>query len=150
MSGPLTSPPERRPIADDAGDPITISVVEEKAKIEKREIEQARIRIATHTDLVEEHHRETLLTDEVEVARVPVNRTLDPGEPPPTVRTEGNVTIVPVLEERIVVEKRLFLKEEIHILREQTTEEVDVPVTIRKQHAVIERTGPDGRLSEDT
>jgi hypothetical protein len=33
----------------------------------------------------------------------------------PEVRVEGNVTIIPVLEEVLVVEKRLVLKEKLHI-----------------------------------
>jgi stress response protein YsnF len=100
--------------------------------------------VTTRTDLVEEHVRESLQSDDVEVMRVPVNRTLDPGEAAPTIRSEGNVTIIPVLEEVVVVEKRLVLKEELHILRETATEEVEVPVTLRKQRADIQRTGPDG------
>ncbi|WP_375459633.1 YsnF/AvaK domain-containing protein [uncultured Enterovirga sp.] len=122
----------------------TVPIVEEEAHIEKRQVESDRVRVSTHTDLVEEHLRETLRTDEVEVMRVPVNRTLEPGEAAPTIRTEGNVTIVPVLEEIAVVEKRLLLREELHILRDTTTETVEVPVTLRKQRAVVDRTAGDG------
>jgi stress response protein YsnF len=60
----------------------------------------------------------------------------------PGVRTEGGVTIVPVLEEVLFVEKRLVLKEELHIRRTATTETVELPVTLRKQRAVIERVEP--------
>jgi hypothetical protein len=49
------------------------------------------------------------------------------------------VTIVPVLEEVLFVEKRLVLKEELHIRRQATTETVEVPVTLRKQRAIVER-----------
>jgi hypothetical protein len=56
----------------------------------------------------------TLYTEEADVRRVPVNRIVT--EVPQT-RQEGEVTIVPVLEEVLVVEKRLLLKEEIHIVR---------------------------------
>jgi stress response protein YsnF len=66
------------------------------------------------------------------------------------VRTEGDVVIVPVLEEVLVVEKRLVLKEELHIRRDATRENVEVPVTLRKQRAVIERLTADGQsLSDD-
>jgi stress response protein YsnF len=66
----------------------------------------------------------------------------------PAVRTEGDVTIVPVLEEVLFVEKRLVLKEELHIRRTATTETVEVPVTLRRQRAVIERV--DAGASPDT
>jgi stress response protein YsnF len=38
-------------------------------------------------------------------------------ETAPEIRTEGDVTILPVVEEVLVVEKRLVLKEELHIRR---------------------------------
>jgi uncharacterized protein (TIGR02271 family) len=58
----------------------------------------------------------------------------------PEVRTENGVTIVPILEEVLVVEKRLVLKEELHIRKQVATENVEVPVELRKQRAVVERT----------
>ena len=50
------------------------------------------------------------------VERVPVDQFVDEA---PQVRTEGDVTIIPVLEERYVLEKRLVLVEELHIRRER-------------------------------
>lgn len=44
----------------------------------------------------------------------------------PEIRTEGDVTIVPVLEEVLVVEKRLVLKEELHIRRRVAAETVEI------------------------
>jgi hypothetical protein len=44
-------------------------------------------------------------------------------------RTEGDLTIVPVLEEVIVVETKLLLEEEIHIRRTLTKETVERSVT---------------------
>ena len=61
-------------------------------------------------------------------------------------RTEGDTTIIPVVEEIIEVQKRLFLKEEIHIRRETTREEVAVPVELRKERAVVERINPEGQI----
>lgn len=124
---------------------VAIPIVEEHARIGKRGIDGDRLRVTTHTDVVEEHVSETLRTDAVQVTRVAVNRTLSAGEPAPAIRTEGDVTIVPVIEEIVVVEKRFVLKEEIHILRHLTTETVDVPVMLRKQRAVIDRTNADGK-----
>ena len=63
-------------------------------------------------------------------------------------RTEDGVVIVPVMEEVLVVEKRLVLKEELHIRRQVTQENVEVPVTLRKQRAVVERLGPEGQAIE--
>ena len=52
--------------------------------------------------------------------------------------------IVPVLEEVLVVQKQLVLKEELHIRRRVETEAVEVPVSLRKQRAIVERVAPDG------
>jgi stress response protein YsnF len=48
------------------------------------------------------------------------------------------VTIIPVLEEVLVVEKRLVLKREIRI-RKRSSETVEIPVSLRKQRAEVER-----------
>jgi stress response protein YsnF len=45
--------------------------------------------------------------------------------------------------QRLVVEKRLVLKEELHIRRKLETQPVAVPVTLRKQRAEVERLAPD-------
>jgi stress response protein YsnF len=59
--------------------------------------------------------------------------------PPPRIRTEDGVTIIPVLEEVLVLEKRLVLKREIRIRKRTTLETVEIPVSLRKQHAKVER-----------
>ncbi|KNY20118.1 hypothetical protein AKJ13_24290 [Methylobacterium sp. ARG-1] len=132
------------------GQSVTIQVVEETARIDKRVVETGRVRVSTRTETVDQVLRESLRSDTIEVTRVPVNRTLSEGEVPPVAREEDGVTIIPVLEEILVVEKRLVLKEELHIRRSSTDEDVEVPVTLRKQHAVVERVSPDGHASEHT
>jgi uncharacterized protein (TIGR02271 family) len=124
-----------------------IPLAEEEVRIDKREVPTGRVRVRTATEVVEELARATLDEDVVEVTRVAVGREVDVA---PEVRTEDGVVIVPVLEEVLVVEKRLFLKEELHIRRSVTQEEVEVPITLRKQRAVIERLGPEGRPAADS
>jgi stress response protein YsnF len=53
---------------------------------------------------------------------------------------------VPVLEEVLVVTKQLVLKEELHIRRRVDTEVVEVPISLRKQRAIVEREAPDGSI----
>ncbi|MCJ2107478.1 YsnF/AvaK domain-containing protein, partial [Methylobacterium sp. E-041] len=69
------------------------------------------------------------------------------GETPPVVREENGVTIIPVLEEILVVEKRLVLREEVHVRQTTADEDVEMPVTLRRQHAVIERVSPEGHVT---
>ena len=93
--------------------------------------------MSTRTEAVDEVVRESLRSEAVGVTRVPVNRELAPGEPAPQIRTEGGLTIIPVLEEVLVVEKRLVLREEVHLQRTASAEDVAVPVTLRRQHAEV-------------
>jgi stress response protein YsnF len=57
----------------------------------------------------------------------------------PAIRTEGDVTIVPVFEERLVVEKRLFLIEEVHLRRVASVEQVALPTTLRRMNVEVTR-----------
>lgn len=116
----------------------TIPIIEEALQVGTRQVETGRVRVTTKTETVEELAEAELESSEVEVTRVPVNRQVDRA---PDVRTEGDVTIVPVLEEVLVVEKRLVLKEELHIKRSTKTEHFAVPVTLRKQRVSVMREG---------
>jgi stress response protein YsnF len=113
-----------------------IPLVEEDLRVSKRQAVTGRVRVRTVVDTVEEVARETLHSETVEVTRVPIDREVTEA---PAVRTEGDVTIVPVLEEVLVVEKRLVLKEELHLRRKVETETFEAPVTLRKQRVEVER-----------
>jgi hypothetical protein len=60
---------------------------------------------------------DTLFSDDVTVERVPVNRLIDA---PVETRQEGETTVIPVIEEVLTIQKRLFLKEEVRITRKRT------------------------------
>ena len=125
----------------------TIPVVEETAFIDKREIETDRVKVHTVVETSEQMVREALGSRNVKVTRVPVDRVVTTV---PEIRTENGVTIVPVLEEVLVIEKRLILKEEVHIQQELSQETVEVPITLRKQRAVVERFDAEGNpISEE-
>jgi uncharacterized protein (TIGR02271 family) len=126
-----------------------LSLLEEEARVSKREVVTGRVRVRTVTDTTEELVRQELQGEHIEVERVPIDTLLEPGAPPPKVRTEGNVTILPVLEEILVVEKRLLIKEELRIVRQTTKEVTEVPVALRKQRAVVERLNSEGELITD-
>ena len=113
-----------------------IPLAEEVAAVSVRRVATGRVEVRTLTDTFEETVRATLGRETVEVTRVAVDRQVETA---PAIRTEGDVTIVPVLEEILVVEKRLVLKEEIHIRRTARTEQFEIPVTLRRQRAVVER-----------
>ena len=122
------------------GEEVTVlPIVEETLHVSKREVVTGRVRIRTVTDLSEERVRQELSGQHVEVERVPVDVLIERDAAPPEPRTEGDVTIVPILEEVLVVEKRLLLKEELRITRHRATNVTEVAVPLRKQRAEIER-----------
>lgn len=121
-------------------------VVEEVAIAEKQEVVTGRVRVRTITDTVEELAHAELQQEDVEVTRVPVDKILVTT---PGIRTDGDVTIIPVVEEVLVVEKRSVLKEELHTRRPTATKAVEVLVTPRKQRAIVERETPEGLSSGD-
>ena len=115
-----------------------IPLVEERLSVAKRQVEAGRLRVRISVDQREELVPVELAHDEVEVERVPKNLPLSEL---PGVRLEGNTTIIPVVEEVVVVEKRLMLIEEIHVRRKSATTTEEVPVTLRSEEAAIERDG---------
>lgn len=124
----------------DQDDPERLALVEETASVAVRSVVTGRVRVRSETETVETSARAVLEGEEVEVTRVPIDRPIDAAPP---VRTEGDLTIFPVVEEVLVVEKRLYLREEIHIRRRPTSEVVDIPVSLRRQRAVLERIDPE-------
>ena len=77
--------------------------------------------------------------EEVTVERVTLNRLVDA---PVAVRQEGDTLIIPVLEEVVVMEKRLRVKEELRITTRRIEEHASQPVTLRRAEVVVERLDP--------
>jgi uncharacterized protein (TIGR02271 family) len=113
-----------------------IPLVEERLAVAKRQVEAGRLRVRVSVEEREERVPVTLAHDEVEVERVPKNLAVSEL---PSVRLEGNTTIIPVVEEVVVVEKRLMLVEEIHVRRKSSTTTEEIPVTLRSEQVSIER-----------
>ncbi len=128
---------------DETASEAVLPLVEETLLVGKRRVETGRVRVCVSTDVEERVVRETLRSERTEIERVPVGRELAEGEPAPTVRHEPDGTVVvPVLEEVLVVERRLVLREEIRMRLIAVEEPVEQPVTVRRQRASIERLPP--------
>ena len=130
--------------ADESGG--TLHVVEERLNVTKRRKTTGSVRVGTLTEFVEVAAEADLDRYRVEVTRVPVGRVVDEA---PLARAEGDTTIVPVIEERLVVVKQLFLVEEVHIRHVLESQAVRETVTLRRQHAVIERLNRQGTAFPD-
>jgi uncharacterized protein (TIGR02271 family) len=118
----------------------SIPLVQENLTVAKRSVETGRVRIRTVVDEKLVRVSEQLERDDVTIERVSVNREVTQA---PEVREEDGVLIVPVLEEVVVVEKRLFLKEELHVHRNRRSEPVDEAVRVRSMRVEVERVDPE-------
>ncbi len=108
--------------------------VEERLSVDKETVVDGAVTVSTRTEVLDEIAEAQLERQTVEVTRIAMNIEVAHA---PDVRKEGDVMIVPVLEERLV--KRLFLVEEVHIRQHITSEPVNVPVSLRKQTVFIEQ-----------
>src|ERR1700722_18401382 len=96
--------------------PITEIVVPlhvEDVSIGRRKVERD-VRVKLETVNRDHLIDEALAQEKVEIERVAIGR---PIEAIPPVRQDGDTTVVSVVEEVLVVERRLVLKEEIRLRR---------------------------------
>jgi len=118
------------------GSVTVIPVIAEELEVRKRNVETGGVRVSKVVHEREEVVDEPLFREEVDVERVTINRAVDG---PVATRQEGDVTIIPVLEEVLVVEKRLMLKEELRITRRRVEEHRPQRVSLRTEDATVER-----------
>jgi uncharacterized protein (TIGR02271 family) len=115
---------------------VVMREIDERLRAEKREVETGRVRLTKRVETREEAVSVPLLREEVEVERVSVGEYVD--EAPP-VRTEGDVTVIPVVEEVLVVEKRLLLREELRVTRRHTQSVDERTEVLRSETIDVER-----------
>ena len=122
-----------------------LRLLAEDAKVSRETVETGRVRVAKVTHTRDQLIDETLGRTAVEVNRVPINRLI---EKMPVIKEDGDLTIIPIVEETFVVQRRLMLKEEVHIRRVRTTERFQQTVKLRYQTAEVTR-APAGKPASD-
>jgi len=127
---------EDRSAGEGTPEDVTLRLLAEELAVAKEEVETGRVRISTRTHEREVLVDENLARERVEIETVPVGLRIDAV---PEVRQEGDTTIVPIVEEILVVERRLMLKEEIRIKRVRAIEHHQEKVILRHQEAVVTR-----------
>ncbi len=126
-------------IGNEPVDGQTLELKAETLIVTKRTVTGATVRVSTVTREVEQAVDERLDHELVDVERVPIGRVV---EVVPEIREEDGVTIVPVVEEVVVVERRLVLKEEVRITRRRVQSRHVETASLRRQEAVVTRIGP--------
>lgn len=106
------------PSADKAS--TTIPIVEERVRVAVRPAPEQRLRIRRRVVSRPELVETPIVHERIDVERVAVDQIIDDI---PSAREEGDVLIIPCVEEEVVVQKRLRLREElrIRVVREERT-----------------------------
>jgi len=120
---------------------VAVPVVQEQLVVGKRVEEAGRVRIRKVIREEEQVVDEPLTREEVTVERRAVERV---AEGPQNPRTEGDATIIPVVREVLVVEKRLMVVEELVVRKRVVEDHRPQTFTVRREEAVVERLGPRG------
>ena len=110
---------------------IIVPVMEERITIDKKEAETARVTITKKINSEEQIVDIPVVEEEVDVQRIPFNQYIETT--PPAIRYEGEKTIIPILKEVLVVEKKLVLVEEVHITRKLNHSKISQQETLRKE-----------------
>ncbi|MEO8072590.1 MAG: YsnF/AvaK domain-containing protein [Acidobacteriota bacterium] len=125
---------------------IVMPLIAEEISIGKRVVETGGMRV--HKTVREDVQtiNEPILREHIEVERVEVNKYVETA---PAIRYEGEVMIVPVLEEVVVTEKRLLLREEIRLVKRREEIANVQEVTLRREEISVEEfeaENPDAEL----
>jgi uncharacterized protein (TIGR02271 family) len=115
---------------------LVVPVVVEELDVQKRTVETGTVRI---TKVVRERETlvdEPLLRENVAISRLPMQRVV---EGPIPIREDNGTTIISVVEEVLVVEKRWMLREEIHSRKRRTETHQPQPITLRSEEVQVER-----------
>lgn len=114
---------------------ITIPVIAESLRLTRRLRETGRVRIHKQVHERQETVDLPLIQETTEVEHVAINREVDGPVP---IRQEGDTTIIPVLEEVLVVEKRWILREELHVRVRRSEHHESQVVTLRSEQVTVE------------
>jgi len=115
---------------------MAINVLEEQAHVSKQVVEQGKVRIVKKVHEEEAIVDVTARSESVKIEKMPVNKYVEVA---PQIRYEGDTMIFPVVQEVIVVEKRLLLVEEVHITKTTITNEGEKSMPLRREEVFVER-----------
>ena len=119
---------------------VVIPLLAEQLNIARQKVLTGGVRVHKTVSERTQTVDEPTLKEELEIQRVNVNRFVEEA---PAVRYEGDVMIVPLLEEVLVIEKKLVLREEIRIITRRNTLRNPQQVVLRREEATLEQIKPD-------
>lgn len=128
-------------------DTMIIPVIEEEVTIDKQIVATGKINISKRINEYEEVVDVPSYRGEITVNRVPVNLFVDE---PPITRQEGDTMIIPVVQEQMVMVKKLLLVEELHVQNRVIETHHPQTVTLLKEEVEVIRTAQNEHLDNLT
>jgi uncharacterized protein (TIGR02271 family) len=125
-----------RSVANSESAATIIPVIQEEIVVDKYVVERGKVRVSKRVSEHEEIVDEPLFHEEVSVERVPINQIIENA---PGVRNEGDTLVIPIVEERVFVEKRLVLVEELRVKKQLVETHQPQTITLRKEQVEINR-----------
>ncbi len=130
------------PAAHKESESAVIPVLAEEVHVERRPVPTGAVRVHRRVEAQEQTIDVPLHREHVDVRRILIGREVDGPLP---VRREGEVTVIPIVEEVLVVTKKYVLKEEVRVTRTVAEERHRERVTTFSQHSEIERVDASGQ-----
>ncbi|HEX9985595.1 MAG TPA: DUF2382 domain-containing protein [Thermoanaerobaculia bacterium] len=121
---------------------VIIPVVEETATVTKRQVDRGGVRVRKVVHEREEVIDTSTYYEEIEIEHVARNTWLKKPLKP---RTEGDTVIIPIMEEVVVTETRLLLREEVYIRRKKIKTPKSETVKLRREEVQVEDDRPKTR-----
>lgn len=123
------------PMSADPGERIVVPLHEETLEATVRPVDQGVVRIHKRVEEVPAERLVEVGRDEIAIERVRVDR---PVEAAPEPWYEGETLVIPVIEEELVTQTRLVVREEIRVTRRRVAEQQSVRDTVRREIIEIE------------
>jgi len=114
----------------------SLNILREEANIDKQIVESGKVYIHKKVHETDEEISVPVLHEAVTIKKVPVNKYVDVAPP---VHSEGNTTIIPVIKEVLVIEKKLLLVEEVHVIKDIIEKNEEHTIPLRKEEIEVER-----------
>lgn len=119
----------------DPGSRLTIPVSEEVVEVHPRIVELGHLHIRKKVDEYLDERTVRLMHHEVRVERVPIDEVIpEPIEP----YMDGDVYVVPVIEEEVVIQRRLRLKEELRVHRSVAERDESIQTPFLRERVIVE------------
>ncbi|HJU09779.1 MAG TPA: YsnF/AvaK domain-containing protein [Candidatus Binataceae bacterium] len=129
-------------MGDSARPKTSIPIVKEQVRVGSQEVVTGRVVLNKKVDEREELIDMPLISENYRVERIPKNLRLDGV---PAVRRQGDVTIIPVVEEVAVVTKQMVLREELRITRVRTKVNRSQRVRLKRERIDVSTVPPEPR-----